>query len=69
MYCEPSRAANEIRIQAEHAALSFGSTEVAIANRLWYCTDSVWLGCDLSSVSKVIIHASNASSSQVSAFN
>ena len=53
MYLEPSRAANQVRIQCENAAITAGNIYWACWNRLQYCNDAIWLDNDLASVSDV----------------
>ena len=53
MYVEPSRAANQVRIQCENAATTAGNIYWACWNRLQYCNDAIWLDNHLASVSDV----------------
>ena len=58
MYCEPSHAANELRLQGENAAILEGDIHWACINRIQYCRDAFWIGKQLSLVSEVTIIAS-----------
>ena len=53
LFCEPAQAANEVRIQGEHAAIQVGSINWACINRSSYCVEAFWMGSDLSSINKV----------------
>ena len=55
LFCEPAQAANEVRIQGEHAAIQVGSINWACINLSSYCVEAFWMGSDLSSINKVIL--------------
>jgi len=54
MYCEPSHAANELRLQGENAAILEGDIHWACINRIQYCRDAFWIGKQLSLVSELL---------------
>ena len=54
MFCEPAEAANEVRIEAENAAVSAGDIYWTCAIRWMYCNDAIWTKNDISSINEVI---------------
>ena len=54
-YCQSSRAANELRIEGEQAAISVGDMNWACLNRAQYCAQAFGVGTHLSNVNKVNI--------------